>query len=237
MGRPAGRRLLEARTERAEAGSDSFESLFVRRECPDDRVRASFCLNLCHTHSARSSYNSLARPMHDVHGASGHEIHDAHLHGACGVLNPENSVGDTEAGGQHFCVPGETKSLSTSTRSGVRRSDVYESAHPQQTPLKMHEETWAGLLRDQGPKIFREVEIVPGCAVVVACPSYPVLLSHMGEVELLGTCWVGHSWGKQFGLGYGCSGVPFKVRIFFFPCRSWRLGKEGVVPHSVSGPL
>ena len=48
VGRRAGRRLLEARTERAEAGSDlaSFESLFVRRECPDDRDRTSFCLNL-----------------------------------------------------------------------------------------------------------------------------------------------------------------------------------------------
>ena len=25
--------------------------------------------------------------------------------------------------------------------------------------------------------------------------------------------------------------------LFFFPCRNWRLGKEGVVPHSVGGPL
>ena len=41
------------------------------------------------------------------------------------------------------CVLGETKSLSTSTRSGVRRS-AYESAHTQQSPLKMHVETWAG---------------------------------------------------------------------------------------------
>ena len=53
-----------------------------------------------------------------------------------------------------FCVPGETKSLSTSTRSGVRRSVVCESAHTQQTPLKMHVETWAGLLRNQGPEDF-----------------------------------------------------------------------------------
>ena len=56
------------------------------RECPDDRVRASFGLNLCHPHSARSAYNSLARPMHDVHNARGHIIHDANLHDACGVL-------------------------------------------------------------------------------------------------------------------------------------------------------
>ena len=82
-----------------------------------------------------------------------------------------NSVGDTEDGGRLSCVSGGTKSMSTSTRTGVRRSAVYGSAHTQQTLLKMHVETWAGLLRNQG--IFREVEIVPGCAAVVACPSCP----------------------------------------------------------------
>ena len=41
------------------------------------------------------------------------------------------------------------------------------------------------------------------------------LLCHLGQAELFGTCWVGHSWRKQLGLGYGCSGVPFKGRIFF----------------------
>ena len=48
-----------------------------------------------------------------------------------------------------------------------------ESAHPQQTPLKLHDETWAGILRNQGPRIFGEVEIVLGCAVAAACPSCP----------------------------------------------------------------
>ena len=48
---------------------------------------------------------------------------------------------------------------------------MYGPAHTQQTPLKLHVETWEGLLRNQGPKIFREVEIAPGCAVRVACPS------------------------------------------------------------------
>ena len=50
---------------------------------------------------------------------------------------------------------------------------MYGSAHTQQTPLKLHAETWEGLLRNQGLKIFREVEIVPGCAAQVACPSCP----------------------------------------------------------------
>ena len=37
----------------------------------------------------------------------------------------------------------------------------------------LHGEVWASILHNQGPKIFREVEIVPGCAVRVACPSCP----------------------------------------------------------------
>ena len=39
-------------------------------------------------------------------------------------------------------------------------------------------------------------------------------------------------------LGYGCSGVPFKGRIFFSSLDvtgDWV--KKGVVPHSVVGPL
>ena len=52
------------------------------------------------------------------------------------------------------------------------------------TPLKLHEETWAGLLHNQGPKIFREVEIVPGCAVAVAYLSCPDHSSEPpGQVE------------------------------------------------------
>ena len=77
-----------------------------------------------------------------------------------------NSVGDTEDGERRFCVIGETKALSTSTGRGVRRYAVDEQA-----PLKLHEETWPGLLTNQGLRISQEVEIVPGCAVAVACPS------------------------------------------------------------------
>ena len=55
----------------------------------------------------------------------------------------------------------------------VRRSAVDEYAHPQQTPLKLHVETWAGILRNQGLQFCQEKEIVPGCAVSVACSSCP----------------------------------------------------------------
>ena len=75
--------------------------------------------------------------------------------------------------GRCVCVPVETKPLSTGTRCGVRRSAVGEYAHPQQTPLKLHDETWAYILRNQGLQFSQEEEIVPVCAVAVACPSCP----------------------------------------------------------------
>ena len=60
-----------------------------------------------------------------------------------------------------------------STRLGVRCPAVEELASPQQAPGSLHEEVWASILHNQGPKIFREVEIIPGCAATVACPSCP----------------------------------------------------------------
>ena len=70
-------------------------------------------------------------------------------------------------------VRGGTKALSMSTRLGVRCPAVEELASPQQAPGSLHEEVWASILHNQGPKIFREVEIIPGCAASVASPSCP----------------------------------------------------------------
>ena len=146
-----GRRRRGARSGSDLDVSHSFDFSSVRVESPLSRVKHVTAAlhghhSACDSHSSQNAYS---------------------VHGACCVQNSENSLGDTEAGGQRFCVPGRTKSLSTSTRRGVRRSAVFESVQTQQTPLKLHEETWAGLLRDQGPKIFREVEIVPGTLFLV----------------------------------------------------------------------
>ena len=84
-----------------------------------------------------------------------------------------NSVGDTEDGRRLSCVFGRTKSLSTCARTGVRRPALEKLASPQQASLKLHEETWAGLLKNQCLGVSQEVEIVPGCAVRVARPSCP----------------------------------------------------------------
>ena len=70
-------------------------------------------------------------------------------------------------------VLGGTKAASMSIRIGVRCLVVEKLASPQQAPGSLHGEMWAGILQKQGPKIFREVEIVPVCAVAVACPSCP----------------------------------------------------------------
>ena len=138
-----------------------------------------------------------------------------------------------EFGGRHrrwgtsfLCIWG-IKSLSTCTRTGVRRPAVEKLASPQQASLKLHDEMWAGLPMNLGPRIFREVEIVPGCAVRVACPSCPDY-----SPEPPGP---GRITGNMLGLsqlektvrsgGYGCFGVPSKERIFFLPLPYLETGK------------
>ena len=107
------------------------------------------------------SHNSLAR-MHD--NSSARLLHGLHV--ARSVQNSLNSVGDRGVRGRGVCVPGETKSLSTSTRLGVWCPAVEKLASPQQASGSLHGEVWASILQKQGPKIFREVEIVLG----VCCP-------------------------------------------------------------------
>ena len=146
-----------ARCAEADGSLDSFESSFVCIDPVTTRVqRVTAALHghhiACGTHLSQNSYS---------------------VHDACGVWNSENSRGDTEVGGRHFCVFGETKSLSMCTRTGVRRPAVEKLASPQQASLKLHEETWAGLLQNRGLRISQEVEIVPGCSVRVASPSGP----------------------------------------------------------------
>ena len=103
-----------------------------------------------------------------VHGGGVHD-NSSGLHvNSCGALGHKNSCHVHAAE-----VRGGTKALSMSTRLGVRCPAVEKLASPQQAPGSLHGEVWASILQNQGPKIFREVEIVPGCAVTVACPSCP----------------------------------------------------------------
>ena len=119
-----------------------------------------------HTHRI----NSLACSLHDVHYAR------------C-VPNSLNSAGDGIVRGRGVCIPGETKPSSTSTRCGVRRSAVDEYTHPQLTPLKFHDEMWAGILRNQGLGISQEVESRTGVCNYVWLVFHVLItiLSHLGQ--------------------------------------------------------
>ena len=97
---------------------------------------------------------------------------------------------------------------------------------------------------ETGPKIFREVKIVPGCAVAVAypsCPDYSPEPPGPGRIirNMLG--WTLEE--KNLGLGKGCTVVPSKGRIFFLPfpqletgsrrCRTTQRGRSPVIPHAL----
>ena len=144
----------------------SFSELFDRCMSPSQRV----------AHVSDCVTSLLSTPTRDMHINSCGSMHGGVMHdnssglhvNSCGALGHKNSCHVHAAE-----VRGRTKAQSTSTRCGVRCPAVEELASPQQAPGSLHGEVWASILHNQGPKIFREVEIIPGCAVTVACPSCP----------------------------------------------------------------
>ena len=71
-----------------------------------------------------------------------------------------------------------------STRIGVWCPAVEKLASPQQAPGSLHGEVWASILQKQGPKIFREVEIVPGVlSLWLVLHVLIILLSNLGQAE------------------------------------------------------
>ena len=219
---------------RLEAGSDSFALSFEQCEsliARSHRVNVTLLENF-------SGSSSCFRTTCTTHNSP---ACDTGVHDALRVIrlgrnsgNSSNSRGDTKDGGSLSCVYGGTKSLSTCTRTGVRRPAVEKLA----SSLKLHDETWAGLPMNLGPRIFREAEIVPGCAVRVACPSCPdyypeppgpgiVIRNMLGWSQLEKT--------ERSGV-WLFRGALQGENPFFSPRRSRRLGEERVVPHSVGGP-
>ena len=152
--------------EAKESSDSSFSSLFVRCMSPSQRV----------AHVSDCVTSLLSTPTRDMHINSCGSMHGSVMHdnssgmhvNSCGALGHKNSCHVHAAE-----VRGGTKAKSTSTRLGVRCPAVEELASPQQAPGSLHGEVWASILQNQGPKIFREVEIIPGCAATVACPSCP----------------------------------------------------------------
>ena len=148
--------------------SQSFVDLFVPCTSPSQRVHlVDSVVQLSpsqDTHGMHGDMNSCG----SVHGGVMHD-NSSGLHvNSCGALGHKNSCHVHAAE-----VRRGTKALSTSTRLGIRCPAVEELASPQQAPGSLHGEVWASILQNQGPKIFRDVEIIPGCAATVACPSCP----------------------------------------------------------------
>ena len=163
---------------RAEAGRhDSIESVFDR--CADPVTRFRRVTSVMHHNLGFLSHaHSTARNSQLEHSRA------TVVHGRVSS-NSENSVGDTEEGGQRFCVPGGTKSLSTSTRLG---SGVLLCMGPlihSRRLLKLHVEMWEGLFcvtrarRFSGKwKSYRGVlSVWPVLHVLI------ILLSHLGQAE------------------------------------------------------
>ena len=166
-----------------------------------------------------------------MHGAVMHD-NSSGLHvNSCGALGHKNSCHVHAAE-----VRGGTQAPSMSTRLGVRCPAVEKLASPQQAPGSLHGEQHS---TKPGHEDFPEVEIVLGCAVTVACPSCP---DHSPEPPGPGRIirnMLGWSLEEKNVMG---SGVwlfrgALQGKNLFFPRRNWRLDKEGVVPHSVGGPL
>ena len=155
-----------------------------------------------------------------MHGVDLHDNSSVVHESSWDALGHKNSCSLHAAG-----VHGRTKASSMSTRLEVRRSAVEKLASPQQTSPKLHVEARAGLLRNQGLRFSQEEEIVPGCAVSVACPS---CLDHSREPPGPGRI-VRNMLGWSQLEKTASSGVwlfrgALRGGIFFFPLRSRRLG-------------
>ena len=103
-----------------------------------------------------------------MHGAGMHDNSSGVHVNSWDALGHKNSCNLHAAG-----VQGGTKASSMSTQIWVGRPAVEKLASQQQASPKLHVETWAGLLRNQGLQFSQEKEIVSECAIAVACPSCP----------------------------------------------------------------
>ena len=158
LNRQAGRKRVVS-----SGSATDFDSAFIPHARSFSLHPSLVSNNSCGAHGVGGT-NSCG----SVHGGVMHDNSSGMHVNSYGALGHKNSCHVHAAE-----VRRGTKALSTSTRFGVRCPAVEELASPQQAPGSLHEEVWASILQNQGPKIFREVEIIPGCAATVACPSCP----------------------------------------------------------------
>ena len=154
-------------TPSGKARQCSFVDLFALCTSPQRVHLVDSVVQLSSSHDTHNMHGDV-NSCGVVHGGGMH-VNSSEMHGnSCGALGHKNSCHVHAAE-----VRGGTKALSMSTRLGVRCPAVEELASPQQAPGSLHEEVWTSIVRNQGPKIFREVEIIPGCVASAACPACP----------------------------------------------------------------
>ena len=163
-----GQRLMKAAHSRSGSGSFVWNSSL-----------SSHHVDHLHTHGV-----CCAHGEHDLHDARTNSCLGSHaasvnslgLHSAC-----DNSGRHVNSDGCPYnsCggVRGGTKPWSTSTRDQVRCPAVEKLASLQQAPGRLHVETWAGSNGNPSLSISQGVEILSGCADMVACLPPPFFSS------------------------------------------------------------
>ena len=222
------RQARQARQARSQVCVSSFERQFVP------------CISPSHSVHLVTDSNDQLSSSQNTHGTrGGHEfmrvcawrwlcmlIHHV------GAMEHRNSCNLHAAG-----VQGRTRALSTSTRLGVGRPAVEKLASPQQAPGSCMQRCGKAFCATRARRfsgVCCSCRDGQAFCKTRTC-SFPrkrkscrgvllwwlvlhvliILLCHLGQAEFSGTCWVGHSWRKQIGLGYGCSVVPSKERNLF----------------------
>ena len=170
------RAVHSAQRAGAEAGSDSLDnfvaSFHSMRESRHGRVNAILHAQHSQNSQIHNSYSTPARSLHDVHVAR------------CGQ-NSMNSLGDGVVRERGFCVPGRTKSLSTCTRTRVRRPAVEKRASPQQAPLNEFHDAQVVVPGAGAENDFHDAQVVvPGSSGAAARHSTLGTSGGCSEVNL-----------------------------------------------------
>ena len=198
--------------------SGSLSSHHVDHMCSRSDGGEGDTNSCCDTHCARAN---ACCTLHDARGNSGEHVNS----GGCTY----NSCGG---------VRGGTKPRSTSTRDQVWCPAVEKLASLQQAPGRLHVETWAGCNMNSNLPISQVVEIMSGCADMVAClppPFFSSVSPGPGREVRNGMGWSLLEKTARSGVWLFRGALQGKQCIFCICCIC-QLGRERIVPYSVGGP-
>ena len=186
------------------------------------------CLLLVRVDSPLTRVQRVTAALHGHHNACGtHFSQNSYsVHGACGVWNSENSQGRHRRWGTTLlCTWGNKVIEYVYSDWGQASAAVEKPFHDvgddtEDFLVKMGDSRkpleYVG--QNQGLKISREVEIVPGCAVRVACPSCPDYYPEPpGPGRIIRNMLGWSRLEKTERSGVWLFRVPSKERIFFSP--------------------